>query len=62
MAKYLDFDPAEIEEEVYIRLDDDLKKLLSNPKIIQEMNVIRIKRAARILEDEDINILNFQMF
>ena len=62
MAKYLDFDPAEIEEDVYIRLDDELKKTLANPKIIREMNAIRIKRAARILEDEDVNILNFQMF
>ena len=59
MAKYLDFDPTEIEEDVYIKLDEDLKKLLSNPKIIREMNLIRIKRASRILEDDDINTLNF---
>lgn len=59
MGKYLDFDPDNIEEDVYNRLDENMKLMLSNPKIIKEINIIRIRRAKKILEDDEINILNF---
>jgi len=45
MGKYLEFDPADIEEEVYAVLDEDARQALSNPVIIAEINKIRIKRA-----------------
>ena len=59
MNKYLVFDPTEIEEDIYQRLNENEKSALSNPKIIKEINVIRRRKAAKILEDEDVNILNF---
>lgn len=62
MARNLEFDPSDIEDEIYNRLEDSLKHQLSDSKIIKEINVIRRRRAQRILEDDDVNILNFQMF
>lgn len=59
MGKYLDFDPDNVEEDVYNRLDENMKLMLSNPKIVKEINIIRIRRAKKILEDDEINILNF---
>lgn len=59
MSKYLEFDPNEIEDDIYSRLSEADKDALSNPKIIKEINVIRRRKAAKILEDEDVNILNF---
>lgn len=59
MSKYLEFDPEVIEDEVYQRLDESLRLMLSNPKIIREMNIIRVRRAKKILEDDEINMLNF---
>ena len=59
MNKHLEFDPTDIEDDVYARLDDTMKNLLVDPKIIKEINVIRRRKAAKILEDEDVNILNF---
>ena len=59
MSKYLDFDPTEIEEEVYSRLSESTKLALSNSQIIKAINQIRIRRAQKILEDDDVNILNF---
>ncbi len=52
MAQDLDFDPSNIEKHVYNILDEAIKKDLANPKVINMMNFIRIKRASRILEDE----------
>ena len=62
MSKYLEFDPEDIEEDIYQRLNEEEKELLSDPKIVQAINVLRHRKAAKILEDEDVNILNFQMF
>jgi hypothetical protein len=62
MSRYVEFDPNDIEEDVYSRLSEELKQELCKVQIINEINVIRMKRAAKILEDEDVNILNFQMF
>jgi hypothetical protein len=59
MAKYLEFDPTDIEDDIYQRLSQDMKDALANPKILKEINIIRIRKAQRILEDEDVNILNF---
>jgi hypothetical protein len=59
MSKYLDFDISELEEDVYSRLDDQTKAMLSDSKIMKEINIIRRRKAAKILEDEDVNILNF---
>ena len=61
-AKYLGFDPTDLEDDVYERLPEEIKQALSNPQIIREINEIRVKRAAKILEDEEVNCLNFQMF
>lgn len=62
MSKYLEFDPEDIEDDIYQRLNEEEKDLLSDPKVIQAINVLRHRKAAKILEDEDVNILNFQMF
>jgi hypothetical protein len=62
MSSYLEMDPNDIEDDVYTRLDEDTKTALSNPIIVKEINKVRIKKAQRILEDEDVNTLNFQMF
>lgn len=62
MSKYAEFDPEEIEEDIYLRLSEDKRESLCKPEIIREINALRMKRAGKILEDEDINILNFQMF
>lgn len=62
MNKYLVFDPSDIEDDIYSRLGEMEKDALSNPKIVREINLIRFRKAGKILEDEDINILNFQMF
>lgn len=59
MSKYLEFDPTDIEEDIYSRLSESDKDALSNPKILKEINAIRRRKAGKILEDEDINILNF---
>ena len=59
MSKYLEFDPQDIEDDIYNRLIESEKDALSNPKIIREINVIRRRKAAKILEDEDVNRLNF---
>lgn len=62
MSRYIEFDPQDIEDEIYQRLDERLKDALANPKIIKEINVIRMRKAQKILEDDEVNILNFQMF
>ena len=62
MTKYLEFDPKEIEEDVYSRMPEGLKNSISNSALIKEINMIRIKKASKILEDKDVNTLNFQMF
>lgn len=36
-----------------------MKNSLSNSLIIKEINLIAVKKASKILEDKDINILNF---
>lgn len=59
MSKYTEFDPTDIEEDIYNRLSEDMKEELCKPQIIKEINAIRMKRAAKILEDDDVNILNF---
>lgn len=45
MNKYIEFDPEEIEEDVYNRLSEELKLALANPKILREINIIRMKKA-----------------
>ncbi len=45
MARNLEFDPSDIEDEIYNRLEDSLKHQLSDSKILKEMNVIRRRRA-----------------
>jgi hypothetical protein len=59
MSKFLEFDPTDIEDDIYNRLSESDKDSLSNPKIIREINIIRHRKAGKILEDEDVNILNF---
>jgi len=72
MARYLEFDPDNIEPEIYERLPEDYKKALSSPRIVREMHLHRMRKAQKILEDEgkppffhinlDVNVLNFQLF
>lgn len=62
MSRYIEFDPQEIEDEIYQRLSDQLKNSLANPKVLREINIIRMRKAQKILEDDEVNILNFQMF
>ena len=62
MAVYLDFDATDIEEEVYEKFTKEIKEHLKNPKIIMEINLIRFAKAGKILEDEEINTLNMDMF
>ena len=45
MNKYLEFDPTDIEDEIYNTLDENIRLNLSNPKIIKAINEIRIRRA-----------------
>ena len=59
MSKNLSFDPENIEDDVYKRLPEEYKSHLANPNIVNEINKIRMKRAKKILEDEDVNLLNF---
>ena len=59
MSKYLEFDPEDIEEEVYNRIDEETRIVLSNPDIIKEINLIRVRKAGKILEDEEVNVMNF---
>lgn len=59
MSKYLEFNPEDIEEDVYQRLSEEDRSNLSNPKVIKEINIIGRRNAQKILEDKDINILNF---
>ena len=35
MQRYLQFDPTQIEEDVYIRLSEDTKQALANPLVIR---------------------------
>ncbi len=62
MSKHLEFDPEDIEDDIYQRLSDSEKDALSDPKVIKAINLLRHRKAGKILEDEDVNILNFQMF
>ena len=59
MQKFLDFDPSEIEEDVYTRLPENIKEKLADARIIRAIDEIRHRKAKNILEDEDVNILNF---
>ena len=62
MTRYLLFDPTSIEEDIYQRLNEDTKEALSDPTIIRQIRAICRRKAENILEDDEINILNFQMF
>jgi hypothetical protein len=63
MTKYLEFDPLLIEDDIYTRLPEECKELLTDPLIVRQVLLICRRKAANILEDEDISkMLNFQMF
>jgi hypothetical protein len=63
MTKYLEFDPLQIEDDIYTRLPEECKELLTDPLIVRQVLLICRRKAANILEDEDISkMLNFQMF
>jgi hypothetical protein len=59
MSEHLEFNPCRIEDDIYERLSDDHKILLANREIIKEINFLRIRKAGKILEDSDVNVLNF---
>jgi hypothetical protein len=62
MLKYLTFDPSDIEEDVYARLEEETKSSLSDRRIARHIRMKCRRRAANVLEDENVNTLNFQMF
>ena len=63
MTKYLEFNPLQIEDDVYSRLQEHCKRLLADPLIVRQLLLICRRKAANILEDEDISkTLNFKMF
>ena len=62
MSKFLEFDIDDIEEDVYSRLSDRTREKLCDSKVVKQINIIRRRKAKNILEDEDVNVLNFQMF
>ena len=45
MLKYLEFDPSDIEEDIYLRLPEEMKSRLNDPKIIKEIQVIKVRKA-----------------
>ena len=60
--KHLEFDPSEIEDEVYSRLDDSVKSSMATPEVLKEMRIILVRRAGKVLENDQMNSVNFQMF
>jgi hypothetical protein len=62
MARYLMFDPTSIEEDIYSRLSEDTRDALSDPRVLRQLLIHCRRNAADILEDEEVHILNFQMF
>lgn len=62
MGKYITFDPQEIEDDVYSRLSEDVKHALADPQVLKQILIICNRKAQQILEDDEVNILNFQMF
>jgi len=60
MTRYLEFDPLEIEDDIYSRLSEDTKEALNDQLIVRQILLICRRKAAAILEDEDISkMLNF---
>jgi len=59
MVKYLMFDPSEIEDEIYSRLEEETKSSLSDRRIVKHIKMICRRKAANVLEDENVNTLNF---
>ena len=62
MTRYLFFDPTDIEEDIYQRLSEETKESLCDRLIIKQIRAICRRKAEHILEDDEINMLNFQMF
>lgn len=60
--KHLEFDPSEIEDEVYSRLDDSVQSSMAKPEVLKEMRIILVRRAGKVLENDQMNSVNFQMF
>ena len=62
MTRYLLFDPTDLEDDIYSRLDEETKEALNDRHILKQIRIICRRKASNILEDEDVNVLNFQMF
>jgi hypothetical protein len=62
MARYLAFDPLHIEDDVYSRLDEEVRVALADPAVVRQVLIICNRKGQQILEDEEVNTLNFQMF
>ena len=62
MGRYITFDPQDIEDDVYSRLSEDVKHALADPKVLRQILIICNRKAQQILEDDEVNVLNFQMF
>ena len=62
MGRYITFDPQAIEDDVYNRLSEDTRHALADPQILKQILIICNRKAQQILEDDEVNMLNFQMF
>ena len=62
MHRNLVFDPDNIEEQLYLILNEETKSALANREVVAEMNRVRIRQAGDILSDKDVKLLNFQIF
>lgn len=58
----MEFNPDDIEDEIYQRLSEPVRQALANREVLKEMKIILVRRAGKILENDDMNKLNFQMF
>ena len=60
MTRYLEFDPLNIEDDIYTRLPDEVKRSLADQLVVRQILLNCKRKAASILEDEDISkMLNF---
>lgn len=62
MTRYLFFDPTDLEEDIYQRLSEETREALCDRHLIRQIRGICRRRAEHILEDDEVNMLNFQMF
>ena len=55
----MQFNPDDIEDEIYQRLSEPVRQALANRDVLKEMKIILVRKAGKILENDDMNKLNF---